>query len=165
MVIVSGGWWRNAERRHREVERADPGALVAAGVRCVRTRDGRRVSRESARQPPFSRSRHRPEALPAVAAAMSAAMAALFNARGKPRLPLWSRAMASSAKSGSVRPTSAFSLLKTDRALLHVDSKSSAPALEVLASKAAVLIDMRYLQELWIGRAVITRRIAGLRAR
>jgi hypothetical protein len=47
------------------------------------------------------------KALPAVAAAMSAAMAALLSARGRPRLALWRRAMASSATSGSVRPTSA----------------------------------------------------------
>jgi hypothetical protein len=45
-------------------------------------------------------------ALPAVAAAMSAAIAALLSARGTPRLAWWRRAMASSATSGSVRPTS-----------------------------------------------------------
>src|ERR1700704_2189413 len=37
---------------------------------------------------------------------MSAAVAALFSIRGKPRLALCSRAMASSATNGSVRPTS-----------------------------------------------------------
>jgi hypothetical protein len=36
-------------------------------------------------------------ALPAVVAAISAAMAALFNPRGRPKLALWSRATASSA--------------------------------------------------------------------
>src|SRR5437899_2917782 len=46
-------------------------------------------------------------ALPAVVAAISAAMAALFSARGRPKLALWSRAMASSASSGSLRPASA----------------------------------------------------------
>src|SRR6266851_10329410 len=46
-------------------------------------------------------------ALPAVVAAMSAAVAALLSARGSPRLALCSRAIASSANNGSVRPTSA----------------------------------------------------------
>jgi hypothetical protein len=36
-------------------------------------------------------------ALPAVVAAMRAAVAALLNARGRPRLAVWRRAMASSA--------------------------------------------------------------------
>src|SRR5712692_2354801 len=46
-------------------------------------------------------------ALPAVVAAMRAAVATLLNARGRPRLALWRRATASPANNGSVRPTRA----------------------------------------------------------
>src|SRR6266545_219405 len=64
--------------------------------------DQSRVSSAAARLAQASSTR----VLPSAAAAMSAAVAALLSLRGSPPATRCSRAMASSANSGSVRPTS-----------------------------------------------------------
>src|SRR6266540_869942 len=96
--LADGGWvghelWQTCDD---EDDHADHPRRVGA----VGAEDGvqSRVSSATA----FLAQSSSTSALPAVVAAMSAAVAALFNARGNPKLALCSRATASSATSGSV---------------------------------------------------------------